>query len=237
MLAMACCFLMSAGGQGALAQSPELRTLSNQFKTEAGCPVQVVSAKTDLEIDPIGTPVACRIYIDYKNVSTRTVTGVKFRIGYIDGEEKIRGFFHAPDGHVLEPGAQSSARWRGDKVDPRTSRVMLRVLVARFSDGSVWESEKMKELAPGTGGPNSGTGGSVSPGPAGGAAEPAAAVPAGSIKPAGAAAETGSVAGEIPDAPSSSSLPPVGSPGPVTPAVEGSPASMPAGSDKSSDGY
>lgn len=117
--------------------------------------MQVVSAKTELEIDPIGTPIACRIYLDFKNTSAKTVNGVKFRIGYIDGEEKIRGTFHAPDGHILEPGAQASAKWRGDKVDPRTAYLLIRVLVARYSDGSSWESEKIKDLAPGTGGNNS----------------------------------------------------------------------------------
>ena len=151
-LAMASGFLLLSGGQVAQAQSPELRNLNNQFRTEAGCPVQVISAKTDLEIDPFGTPMACRIYIDYKNTSTKPVSGVKFRIGYIDAEEKVRGTFHAPDGHVVEPGGQTSAKWRGDKVDPRTSSVLIRVLLARYSDGTIWESEKVKGLAPGTGG-------------------------------------------------------------------------------------
>ncbi len=144
------------------ATAEELRALDNQFKTESGCPVQVVSAKTLLEIDPIGAPMACRIYIDYKNTSERTVSGVKFKIGYIDSEENIRGTFHAPDGHQLAPGATASAKWRGDKVDPRTARVMIRVLVARYADGSSWESDKLKGLAPGTGGSSSTAGGSPS---------------------------------------------------------------------------
>ena len=135
LLAMSSCFLLLAGGtvSAAFAQSqPELRNLNSQFKTEAGCPVQVISSKTDLEIDPIGTPMACRIYIDYKNTSAKTVSGVKFRIGYIDAEEKIRGSFHAPDGHVLEPGGTASAKWRGEKIDPRTARVLIRVLVCQI---------------------------------------------------------------------------------------------------------
>lgn len=214
MLAIASSFLLIAGGQGARAQTPELRSLNNQFRPETGCPVEVVSAKTDLEIDPFGTPIACRIYIDYKNTSARTLSGVKFRIGYIDADEKIRGTFHAPDGHILDPGGVSSAKWRGEKVDPRTSHVLIRVLVARYSDGTLWESEKLKDLAPGTGG----------------TASPASGSPGGDSAAAG--------AGTVPSAPAGSgSTPATGTDTPAVPAPEVPPAPEPSGSDKSSSGY
>ncbi len=206
---------MFAGAGAAQAQTPELRNLNSQFKGEAGCPVQVVSSKTVLEIDPIGTPMACRIYLDYKNSSAKTISGVKFRIGYIDGDEKIRGTFHAPDGHVLEPGGTASAKWRGDKVDPRVASTMIRVLVVRYSDGSTWESEKMKDLAPGTGGPGS-------PSSDAGAASSAGASDSGS---------SSSPAGLSGGSPSD----PAGQAG--MPAQEASPAAGSPGSDKSTDGY
>lgn len=157
MLSMASGLLLIACAQDALAQE---RNLANQFKSEAGCPVDVVSAKTILDIDSFGTPVDCRIYIDYKNTSSKGLSGVKFRIGYVDSEEKMRGTFHAPDGHVLDPGASASAKWKGERVDPRTDHVVIRVLGARYSDGSMWESEKVKGLAPGTVGAGSAAGSS-----------------------------------------------------------------------------
>lgn len=130
-----------------LAQSPELRDVQNQFIPEAGCPVRIVKAETRLEVDSFGAPMACRIYIDYTNTSDRPLQGVKFRLGYIDRDGKVRGMFHAPDGRPLSPAGQASCKWRGDKVDPRTALVKIRVLTARFADGTVWESEKMKDVA------------------------------------------------------------------------------------------
>lgn len=186
----------------------DLRTVNNQIKGELGCPVEVISAKTVLEIDPIGTPMACRIYLDFKNTSAKTITGLKFRIGYVDSEDQVRGSFHAPDGHMLEPGASSNNKWKGEKVDPRTTSVVIRPLVARFSDGSMWESEKLKEMAPGTGGdPSSATGNN------GGASGAASSIGSTSGGGSGAAQTPGST-----DA-------------------QGSPAAPPAGSDKSTDGY
>lgn len=112
------------------------------FKSEPGCPVDVVSAKTTLEIDPVGVPMACRVYIDYTNVSNKALAGVRFRIGYIDGEDQVCGTFHAPDGSSLAPGGSGHGKWRGDKVHPKTRKVMIRGLMARFADGTMWESEK-----------------------------------------------------------------------------------------------
>lgn len=214
--------------QSAYAQ--EFRSISNKFKSEAGCPVDLVSAKTDLEIDPFGTPIACRIYIDYKNNSSKPISGVKFRIGYIDTEEKIRGVFHAPDAHVLEPGASAKAKWRGERIDPRTAYVMIRVLVARYSDGSEWDSEKLKDLAPGTGGSSSTNSDSFSGGAPPSSSSESAPSDTGSPKAGG---STGADAGE--ERSSGASAGAVGEP--VTPAAEASSAPQSSGSDKSSDGY
>ncbi len=135
--------LLSFAAQFTLAQvTPELRDVPYIFKSEPGCPVDVISAKTTLEIDPVGVPMACRIYIDYTNVSNKALSGVRFRIGYIDAEDQVCGTFHAPDGSSLPPGGSGRGKWRGDKVHPKTKKVMIRGLMARFSDGSIWESEK-----------------------------------------------------------------------------------------------
>lgn len=142
-------FIMAAGLLLTLAApfssadvTPELRDVPYIFKAEPGCPVDVISAKTTLEIDPVGIPMACRVYIDYTNVSNKALSGIRFRIGYIDGEEEVRGTFHAPDGSTVPPGGTGKGKWRGERVDPRTKKVMIRGLMARFSDGTVWESEK-----------------------------------------------------------------------------------------------
>ncbi|MBY0547541.1 MAG: hypothetical protein K2W95_09630 [Candidatus Obscuribacterales bacterium] len=174
------CFLSSE----VIAQtSPELHDVQNQFIPEAGCPVRIVKAETRMEIDSFGAPMACRIYIDYTNVSDRPLQGVKFRLGYIDRDGKVRGTFHAPDGRPLSPGSQNSHKWRGDKVDPRTTLVKIRVLTARYADGTFWESEKMKDIAkpPGADSASSGgDGGTAGPEFEGGGAAPPAAPPKGS---------------------------------------------------------
>lgn len=176
------CFLSSE----VIAQtSPELHDVQNQFIPEAGCPVRIVKAETRMEVDSFGAPMACRIYIDYTNASDRPLQGVKFRLGYIDRDGKVRGSFHAPDGRPLSVGAQNSHKWRGDKVDPRTVLVKIRVLTVRYADGTIWESEKMKDVAkpPGaddsasSGGEAGGEGGTAGPEFEGGSAAPPAAPP------------------------------------------------------------
>lgn len=118
--------------------------MPNQCISEAGCPISFDSVKTQMEVDTFGTPVACRVYIDYRNGAPAPINAVRFRIGYIDAEGHVCGLFHGPDSKLLEPGAQTSSKWRGEKVSPTTKQVKLRVLMVRFADGVVWESEKMQ---------------------------------------------------------------------------------------------
>jgi hypothetical protein len=128
-------------------QNFELKRLSPDFVGEPGCPVVAVGARTELEVDGFGAPIAARHYVDYRNVGNRPIAAVKFRIGYIDDAGKIRGTFHAPDSRMVEPGGQASQKWRGEKVDPRTSGIKMRVLQVKFSDGELWESVKAREVA------------------------------------------------------------------------------------------
>lgn len=136
-------------------QNFELRRLGPDFVGEPGCPVVAVGARTELEVDGFGAPIAARHYVDYRNVGNRPIAAVKFRIGYIDDAGKIRGTFHAPDTRIVEPGGQASQKWRGEKVDPRTAAIKMRVLQVKFSDGELWESVKAREVAA----PQAGAGG------------------------------------------------------------------------------
>ena len=137
-------YILPAYGQAQV----ELRKVTPQFVTEPGCPVEVVAADTQLEVDPFGTPMAARHYIDYRNVSGKQVAAVKFRIGYVGDDGKIQlPYLNAPDGHLLQPGEQASQKWRGERVNPRTKEIKIRVLMVKMGDGSVWESAKLRETA------------------------------------------------------------------------------------------
>jgi hypothetical protein len=126
--------------------SPELKKFNPQFVFEPGCPVEVLGASTDLELDPFGAPIAARHYIDYRNVSNKPVAAVKFRIGYIGADGKISlPFVNGDDAHLLQPGEQASKKWRGDRVDPQLTAIKMRVLMVKFTDGSVWESVKLSD--------------------------------------------------------------------------------------------
>lgn len=120
--------------------------MPNQLVPEAGCPVEVSSAKTQMEVDPFGTPCACRVYIDYRNVGEKPVNGVKFRLGYVDADDKMSGTFHAPDGKLVSPGTQASGKWRGERVSPTTKLIKIRVLLVRYTDGSLWKSAKLEAM-------------------------------------------------------------------------------------------
>ncbi len=126
-----------------VADAQELRKISSQFKTEPGCPVDLVSAKTELEIDSFGAPSACRIYLDFKNCSAKQISAVKFRMGYIDEQEKIRRTFVGDDAHLIAPEGQAHQQWRVG-VDPKTAYVVIRAIAVKYGDGSEWRSEKFK---------------------------------------------------------------------------------------------
>lgn len=130
------------------AQEPvKVRPLQAEFLAEPGSPIDVTLAKTELDLDPFDIPLASRIYIDYKNISDRPVSAVKFRIRFTDESGKDRGTFHAPDMSPIGPGQQRSQKWRHEKVDPRSTQIKVRALQVKFADGSSWQSTKMQELA------------------------------------------------------------------------------------------
>lgn len=141
LLSMASGLLLFAHAQ--VAHGQELRNISNQFKTEPGCPVDLISAKTELEIDSFGQAAACRIYIDYKNASAKQISAVKFRFGYIDDQEHIRRTFAGDDSRGAVPDGKGHQQWRVG-VDPKASYVVIRPIAVKFADGTVWQSEKFK---------------------------------------------------------------------------------------------
>ncbi|MCB9471268.1 MAG: hypothetical protein H6677_23540 [Candidatus Obscuribacterales bacterium] len=133
-----------------LAQSNvHTKAIEASFYPEAGCPVEVTSCRTLLEIDPFGAPIASRVYITYKNNSTKPVRAVKFRIRYVDAEGKDRGTFHAPDGSTVgvSPGESRSNKWRKEGgLHPDIHSFKIRVFKVLYADGSSWDSLKSKEL-------------------------------------------------------------------------------------------
>lgn len=92
--------------------------------------------------------MSARIYIDYKNSSDRPVAAVKFRVRFVDGENKERGTFHAVHNAYIGPGASGTEKFKRDfTLHPAVVGLKVRVLQVKFSDGNVWQSTKMQELA------------------------------------------------------------------------------------------
>lgn len=134
----------------ALAQNnATLKGIEAQFYPEQGCPVEITSMRSVLEIDPFGAPIASRVYITYKNNSTKPVKAVKFRIRYVDASGKNLGTFHAPDGSPLavSPGGSRANKWRkAGGLHPDIASFKVRVFKVRFSDGSQWESIRAQQI-------------------------------------------------------------------------------------------
>jgi hypothetical protein len=123
----------------------ELKEITPELLSEPHCPIAIIAAKTELEVDSFGEPHAVRAYIDYKNVGEKPISAVKFRLGYFDSRGNLKSTFHAADSKVLGVGAMGSQKWRGEKVYPQTVAIKIRILLVKFSDGSIWESEKLKQ--------------------------------------------------------------------------------------------
>lgn len=129
----------------AYAQTPAAKEVQTGLVPENGCPVSISSARTEFELDPFGTPLASRIYLTYKNDSDKAVAGVKFRIRFVDPSGKDRGTFQAPHAQEVQPGSTGTEKWRHEKVDPRATEAKVRVLMVKFSDGSIWQTGKLPQ--------------------------------------------------------------------------------------------
>lgn len=138
----------------------KVRSLDVEFVPEPGCPVAVTNGRAELDLDPFDVPIDARIYIDYKNISQRAISAVKFRLRFTDPEMKDRGTWHAPDMELLAPGATGTEKWKHEKIDPRATALKVRILQVKYQDNSNWMSVKMSELAsPGPGATSGGAGG------------------------------------------------------------------------------
>jgi hypothetical protein len=138
------CFLHSYSSNAQTAE--KVRSIQSQFFQEGGCPVAVTATRAELDLDPFDAPLDARIYLTYRNISDRPVDAVKFRIRLSDNYGKDLGTFHAPDEGILGAGQERTQKWKRDRVYPSTTTMQIRVLQARFSDGTMWNSTKMQEL-------------------------------------------------------------------------------------------
>jgi hypothetical protein len=123
-----------------------VRTLPIEVVAEDGCPVQIVSARAEFDLDAFGTPIDSRTYIDYKNVSDKLITGVKFRLRFADADGRDRGTFQAPDAAQVGPGMQGSQKWKHERIYPLITQAKVRVLQVLFSDANRWDSVKLPEV-------------------------------------------------------------------------------------------
>ena len=129
--------------------SQRTKAIESAFYPEPGCPVEVTSIRSVLEVDPFEAPIASRVYITYKNISPKTIKAVKFRVRFSDGSGQNKGTFHAPDGSPMgvAPGSTRSKKWRKEGgLRPDIQKFKVRVLVVKYADGSIWESIRMKQL-------------------------------------------------------------------------------------------
>ncbi|MBZ0188854.1 MAG: hypothetical protein K8F91_21605 [Candidatus Obscuribacterales bacterium] len=123
------------------------RAVEAQFYPEKGCPVDLVAVRSVLELDPFGAPVASKIYITYKNNSSKPISAVKFKLRYVDSQGKDKGTFHGPHSAMLSPGQTSSQKWRREvSLSPAITGFKVRILRVKWADGSEWHSAKTKPL-------------------------------------------------------------------------------------------
>ena len=139
-------FQSPAHGQN---KKPRLKGIESAFYPEPDSPVEVTSIRSVLEIDPFDAPIASRVYITYKNISQKPIAAVKFRIRYSNAAGKDLGTFHAPDGTAMgvSPATSRSSKWRKEGgLHPDISTFKVRVLQVKFTDGSQWQSVRLKQL-------------------------------------------------------------------------------------------
>jgi hypothetical protein len=123
----------------------KVQTIEAKSVPEAGCPVGLEGSEAELEIDPFNAPVAIRIYLTYRNNSTQQLAAVKFRARFLDEEGETRGNFQAYDEHPIPPGGTGSQKWRKEGIDPRTRKILVRVLQVKFIDATGWNSQKFQD--------------------------------------------------------------------------------------------
>jgi hypothetical protein len=125
----------------------KVQTIEAKSVPEVGCPVGLDTSEAELELDPFNAPVAIRIYLNYRNNSSQTLAAVKFRVRFLDDQGETRGSFQADDERALLAGGAGTQKWRKEGIDPRTRKILVRVLQAKFADTTTWNSEKLQNQA------------------------------------------------------------------------------------------
>lgn len=129
------------------AQSTTDKALNADFYPENGCPVSLAKVNAILEVDPFGAPAATKIYLTYTNNASQAISAVKFRCRYSSVDGKDKGTFHAHDAFTVGPGESRSQKWKREGgLHPGIAGFQIRILQVKYSDGSLWESARMKEL-------------------------------------------------------------------------------------------
>ncbi|MBS2008830.1 MAG: hypothetical protein JST01_17400 [Cyanobacteria bacterium SZAS TMP-1] len=110
--------------------------------------MEPTSIRCELDVDPFDAPMDARVYVEYRNNSDRPVSAVKFRLRFVDAQNRDRGTFHAVDMAPVSPGGQHGLKAKRDfTLHPAVIAVKARVLQVKYGDGSDWVSTKMQELA------------------------------------------------------------------------------------------
>jgi hypothetical protein len=122
------------------------QTIVMEVVPESGCPVEITGARTELGFDSFSVPVFGKTYIDYKNSGEKAINAVKFRVRYLDQNGATRGTFHANDEAFVPQGGLASGKFAHYKLRPNIHSAKIRVLAIKFSDGSTWESVRMKAI-------------------------------------------------------------------------------------------
>ncbi len=122
------------------------QTIAMDVVPETGCPVEITGGRTELGFDSFGLPVFGKTYIDYKNVSDKAINAVKFRVRYLDKSGASRGTFHANDEAFVPQGGLAGGKFAHYKLRSNIHQAKIRVLAVKFSDGSMWESVRMKDI-------------------------------------------------------------------------------------------
>lgn len=122
------------------------QTIVMEVVPESGCPVEITGARTELGFDSFSVPVFGKTYIDYKNSGEKAINAVKFRVRYLDQNGATRGTFHANDEAFVPQGGIASGKFAHYKLRPNVHQAKIRVLAIKFSDGSTWESVRLKDI-------------------------------------------------------------------------------------------
>lgn len=134
--------LITPIGCAQAATAPEFKRVRTEVIAEPGCPIVIgASPRAQFEMDTSGYPVAAREYISYKNVSAKTITAIKVRIGFV-GEDGMATVFQGSDEQTIPPNGIASQKWR-TQVGSQARGIKLRVLAVKFDDGTTWQSEKI----------------------------------------------------------------------------------------------